>query len=148
MKKATFDQVPNLRETFNQVPNLRETFDQLKRSSEIQSSDQLPNILPLILFCFNLKLFPLCARLTTHDTLAIFPFLYKWPRPYLLARHRFVLNLFYVECAPCSNKYTLYNTMQLYCIFLVGFGYFHWPCQQIQFLPLNVKNCVSAVLLS
>jgi hypothetical protein len=32
VKKATFDQ----------VPNLRETFDQLKRSSEIRSSDQLP----------------------------------------------------------------------------------------------------------
>ncbi len=28
--------------TFVQVPNLRETFDQLKRSSEIRSSDQLP----------------------------------------------------------------------------------------------------------
>jgi hypothetical protein len=37
----TFDLVP--KKTFDLLPNLRETFNLLKRSSEIQSSDQLPS---------------------------------------------------------------------------------------------------------
>jgi hypothetical protein len=38
----TFDLLP--KKSFNLLPNLRETFDLLKRSSEIQSSDQLPSL--------------------------------------------------------------------------------------------------------
>ncbi len=36
-----FDQVKN--DNFDQLPNLTENFDQVKRSSEIRSSEQLPN---------------------------------------------------------------------------------------------------------
>ncbi len=44
----TFDLVT--KNAFDLVPNLTEAFDLLKRSSEIQSSDHLPYLLPTAVF--------------------------------------------------------------------------------------------------